>query len=76
MSYTIMMSRLDESKTNKIEWGNSVAGTDLRFDDTKTWTNLFDYVILYKHGKGDWDFLIGYNEKYSSGETISPDHSQ
>ena len=76
MSYSIMMSRLDEKKTNRNDWEKCTEGTDLKFDDTKTWTNLFDYIILYKKNNiGDWDFLMGCNEKSSYVETVNPDHS-
>lgn len=74
MSYSIMMSRLDEERISRNDWEKCTEGTDLKFDDTKTWTNLFDYLILYKNSKGNWDFLIGCKEESSYTETVTPDH--
>ncbi|MBA6314210.1 hypothetical protein [Cellulophaga baltica] len=75
MSYTISISRIDGSGISKEEFVDSIKSKDgLKFDDSQSWTNMYEFIILYKRQDESFDFLLGYNSKYKSGETISPDH--
>jgi len=74
MSYELMMSRID----NEVISGNdleksTIKNKGLKFDDKKSWTNLYNYVALYSIDD-NWDFLIGLSENKSYAITISPDH--
>jgi alpha-D-ribose 1-methylphosphonate 5-phosphate C-P lyase len=73
MSYSLGMSPIDNSSI-KIEKLKQFCNenSDYKFDDTKTWTNLFDQIVLYKIGD-KWDYVCGLNNESNYVDTVSPD---
>ena len=75
MSYTISISRIDDSEISKEEFIESIKLKDgLKFDESQLWTNMYEFIVLYKTQEDSFDFLLGYDSKYQSGETITPEH--
>ena len=73
MSYAIWLTSIEEALLD-IESLKTFCqdNAHLKFDTSKTWTNLYDQVILSKL-ENKWDFVCGINNESAFADCADPD---
>jgi hypothetical protein len=76
MSYSISLVSIDDSPLN-IEALKRFCQTTpkLKFDESQTWTNLYDQIVLAEIEKG-WDFVCGIKNNSTRAECADPGSSE
>src|SRR5437868_8151402 len=73
MSYSLVMSSIDSKPIDREKLREfCIKNQDYKFDDTKSWTNLYDQVVLYKIN-GEWDYICGLNNESIYADCVAPD---
>lgn len=73
MPYSITMSSIDNTPLDSQKLKDFCTHhPNYKFDDNKTWTNVYDYVVLYKT-QNNWDYICGFNKDSNYADCAKPD---
>ena len=72
MGYSVYLTSIRECPIDKVEIERYCdISPNLKFDTTKSWTNIFNEVVLYKTDNG-WDFVCGFDKWQTCAECADP----
>lgn len=74
MSYSLGMSSLDNEPINVEKLKDfCLQNPDFKFDDTKTWTNMYDQIVVLYNIDGSWDYVCGLYNGSNYADCATPD---
>ena len=73
MGYSVWLTSIDDTEININALKNHCQNSsNLKFDTSKTWTDLYDQIILVQDNS-QWNFVCGINDNSAFSECADPD---